>query len=122
MSNKLNLEAMRQEIDTEYAPVSVELKDGYEVQLRSLLRVEEANREQAVKLVEGLGNLSEAEAQGNLTIEEVHNITHIATALFELVAQTPEAGRALSAAIGHDLPLLLQVFQAWLKGTQAGEA
>lgn len=39
-----------------------------------------------------------------------------------IVAKTPDQAEALIAALGEDLALLVEVFERYSKGTQAGEA
>ena len=120
MSNIFTLDAMREEIEREFAPFQIEI-DGKTLTLRNLLRVPRKNRDEVYNLLDEMSELQrQAEEDSSLTSTE--KSAQIALHIFPLVADKPALAEKLVEEIQDDLALTLRVFSSWMEKTQAGEA
>jgi len=117
MSNNIfTLDAMRSEIEKEFAPFQLTI-DGQTLTLRNLLRVGKKNREEVYALLDQLSAVSDDE--GSLTSTE--QSAQIALKILPLVADNEKLANILVENIEEDLALTLRVFSKWIGATQAGE-
>ena len=123
MSNIFTLDAMREEIEKEFAPCQFALPDGKIVTLRNLLRVPKKNRELVFGLLDELSALQKTddEAAGS-GLAATEKSAEIALQILPLVADSEKLGKVLADSIEEDLALTLRVFSVWMDGTQVGEA
>jgi hypothetical protein len=117
MSNVFSLDSMREELERQFAPVTVEFEDK-EVVLRSLLRISKSKREQVYALLDELTALQE----DNAGLASTEDSAQIVLQILPLVADDEKLCRKMVEAIGDDLALALRVFSAWMDATQVGEA
>lgn len=82
------------------------------VTLRHALRLSKAERKK-------LSQLQDAESDGDEDEEVVLNRLRKTV---EIVAQTPEQGKKLLAAVGDDVTLLATILEQYTEATQMGEA
>jgi hypothetical protein len=119
MSNNLfTLDAMRSEIEKEFAPFQLEI-DGKTLTLQNLLRVPKKHREEVYGLLDELAAVSDKDDEGSLTSTE--KSAQIALKIIPLVADNAKLAGVLVANIEDDLALTLRVFSKWMGATQAGE-
>jgi hypothetical protein len=120
MSNVFTLDAMRSEIEHEFAPCQIELAEGKAVTLRNLLRVPKNNRELIYALLDELSEIQKSEDDKGLVSTE--KSAQVALKILPLVADSEKLGRQLVESIQDDLALTLRVFSRWIENTQSGEA
>lgn len=120
MTNVVTLDSLREAVQRKYAPVAVQLSDGAEVVLRGILRLTKDERDKVTDsfgLVEALDDdqtfedLSEADRK-----ELVDSVSEVLLLLAE------SRGSRLVSELGGDLPMLMQVLEAWVEASQPGEA
>lgn len=120
MTNVVTLDSLREAVQRKYAPVAVQLSDGTEVVLRGILRLTKDERDKVTDsfgLVEALDDdqtfedLSEADRK-----ELVDSVSEVLLLLAE------SRGSRLVSELGGDLPMLMQVLEAWVEASQPGEA
>lgn len=118
MSNVFTLDAMREELDRKYAPVVIEIGDE-KVELRSLLRLKSGPRKEVATKLEDLKKLNESDDGEGMSLTELDSATSLAEEILYHVADKPDK---LIDALDGDMSLIMQVFEAWMGDTQAGEA
>ena len=118
MSNVFTLDALRDDIEKEFAPCQFELPDGKTVTLRNILRLPKSSREEVYKLLDELAADQDEEGSGLAATE---NSAQIALKILPLVADSEKLGRQLVESIEEDLALTLRVFSVWMDGTSVGE-
>lgn len=118
MSNVFTLDAMREELDRKYAPVVIEIGDE-KVELRSLLRLKSGPRKEVATKLEDLKKLNESDDDEGMSLTELDSATSLAEEILYHVADKPDK---LIDALDGDMSLIMQVFEAWMGDTQAGEA
>jgi molybdopterin converting factor small subunit len=114
MSNVFTLESLREEVEREFAPLKITLRDGSEVTLINLLRLKKKERKEALALMDTLDTDEESQSD-----EELDAVEELAANLFGLVADRPDE---LLEEIGDDFQVLLRVLEMWMEATQPGEA
>jgi len=121
MGNIFTLDAMREEIEKEFAPFQIEI-EGKTLTLRNLLRIPRKNRDQVYALLDEMSDLqknSDGEAGGLASTEKS---AQIALHILPLVADNEKLANILVENIEDDLALSLRLFNAWMQKTQSGEA
>lgn len=118
MPNVFTLDAMREELDRKYAPVVIEIGDE-KVELRSLLRLKSGPRKEVATKLEDLKKLNESDDDEGMSLTELDSATSLAEEILYHVADKPDK---LIDALDGDMSLIMQVFEAWMGDTQAGEA
>lgn len=121
MSNVFTLDSMREELDRKYAPVIVDL-GSEQVELRSLLRLKSGPRKEVATKLEELKKINEtadAEDEDTMSLRDLDKATNLAEEILYHVADKPDK---LIDALDGDMSLIMQVFEAWMGDTQAGEA
>jgi hypothetical protein len=121
MGNIFTLDAMREEIEREFAPFQIEI-EGKTLTLRNLLRIPRKNRDQVYALLDEMSDLqknSDGEGGGLASTEKS---AQIALHILPLVADNEKLANILVENIEDDLALSLRLFNAWMQKTQSGEA
>lgn len=120
MSNIFTLDAMRSEIEKEFAPFQI-VVDDKTLTLRNLLRVPKKNRDEVYGLLDELSDIqANAEDDGTLSVTE--KSAQIALHIIPLVADDEPLARVLVERIEDDLALTLRLFNVWMSATQAGNS
>lgn len=117
-NNVFTLDAMREEIEREYAPFQIEV-DGEKLTLRNLLRVPKARRDEVYGLLDALSAAQESD-EGTLSVTE--KSAQIALKIIPLVADKEKLARVLVERIEDDLALTLRLFNVWMESTQSGNS
>ena len=120
MGNIFTLDAMREEIEREFAPFQIEV-DGKTLTLRNLLRVPRKSRDQVYSLLDEMAELQRA-GDEDAGLSATEKSAQIALHIIPLVADDEKLAQKLVANIEDDLALTLRVFSTWMDTTQAGEA
>jgi hypothetical protein len=113
MGSVFTLDSLREEAEKKYAPVTLDLGDGVEIELRSLIRLPKKDRAVAFDLLKTI-----EDNDGNSS-DGVEVLTESALKLLGTVA---DKGPLLVKALGDDLSLILEVLSLWMDGSQPGEA
>lgn len=113
MANVFTLDALREEVEKEYAPIVLVLPDGKEVQLRNLVRLPKKERAVALEYLKQINELESNSAEGVDTLVDVS---------VKLLALVSDDGRALAKELGDDLSLVTKLLNVWMDGSQPGEA
>jgi hypothetical protein len=129
MSNVFTLDAIREETIKRYAPTKIELSDGSQVELKSMLKLKKKSREAVQEALKEIHNLDEltVDDDDEDSDDELSEIVCEAIAkVFRLIASTSGA-RKLIAELEHDDPqikanLYMAVLTNWAGETQLGEA
>jgi hypothetical protein len=116
MGNIFTLDSLREEVEKQYAPVTITLADGSEVLLRNLLRLPRKLREEALETLRELENVEQDSADES----SVDKMTEVASSVLDLVAES--GGKRLIRELDGDLTLTMKVLQRWMESTQVGEA
>ncbi|AHB31886.1 tail assembly chaperone [Mycobacterium phage Jovo] len=120
MSN-FTLDNFRAAAKCKYAPVTVGLSDGTEVELRGLIRLSEKDREKVIdnftlmgemKSTDGIDDMSDSDKQ--LLADAMNEIL--------LVLAPGLDGRRLVSEIGDDVLVLGEVIDTWMTESRLGEA
>lgn len=123
MTNVLSLDAMRKEVDEEYADVAIDLGGGDIVRLQSVLRIPRDRRRKAYELIDELQESAKKDSDDEGSDFENTELTAaIALQLIAIVADDDDKANALIGAIEDDIPLVLELFNNWMESTQSGEA
>lgn len=104
MSNVFKLDDIRDKANENYKSVTVEIDKTCTVELLNVLRLSEDKRAQ-------LKSDDEEESQ----LESFRRMVRA-------IADTPEGGEKLIEVVGENLAFYVELFNAYNKGTQAGEA
>ena len=118
-NNVFTLDAMRSEIELEFAPFQMDLGDGKVVTLRNILRLPKKSRDAVYKLLDAMTELQKNEDDSGLANTE--KSAELALQIIPLVADSEKLGKQLVEAIEEDLALTLRVFSSWM-GTDQGKA
>ncbi|AVP42058.1 tail assembly chaperone [Mycobacterium phage Naca] len=120
MSN-FSLDNFRTAAKRKYAPVTIELEDGSEVELRGYIRLNEKDREKVFDNLTLMGEMQSddgvddmPESDKALLVEAMHDIL--------LVLAPGVSGRRLISEIGGDPLVLAEVLGAWMQESRLGEA
>lgn len=122
MSNIFTLDAMREEIEREFAPFQIDV-DGKTLTLKNLLRVPRKNRDEVYSLLDEMAEIQRAaEDDESSGLSSTEKSAQIALHILPLVSDKPALAERLVEEIQDDLALTLRVFSSWMDKTQAGEA
>lgn len=116
--NVFTLDAMREEIEKEFAPFQIEV-DGEKLTLRNLLRVPKNRRDEVYGLLDELSAAQESD-EGTLLVTE--KSAQIALKIIPLVADNEALAHVLVERIEDDLALTLRLFNVWMESTQSGNS
>lgn len=114
MSNVFTLDALREEVEREFAPIKIGLSDGTDATLKSMVRLPKKTRDAVLDTLGSLEDSGDSESA-----DDIQKMLDAATSILELVA---DKGKQLTKEIGGDLALTMKVLEAWLAATQPGEA
>jgi hypothetical protein len=117
-NNVFTLDAMREEIEKEFAPFQIEV-DGEKLTLRNLLRVPKNRRDEVYGLLDDLSAAQESD-EGTLAVTE--KSAQIALKIIPLVADKEKLAHVLVERIEDDLALTLRLFNVWMDATQSGNS
>jgi hypothetical protein len=117
-NNVFTLDAMREEIEKEFAPFQIEV-DGEKLTLRNLLRVPKNRRDEVYGLLDDLTAAQESD-EGTLSVTE--KSAQIALKIIPLVADKEKLAHVLVERIEDDLALTLRLFNVWMEATQSGNS
>ncbi|AXH48800.1 tail assembly chaperone [Mycobacterium phage Steamy] len=126
MGNVFTLDSVREEVEKEFAPVTVDMAEG-SVVLRNVLRVPKLRRDKVFKLIDDL-DAATKDADGKPIPEEELGFEHMertaesAIELIRLVADSDKLAEILCTVLEDDVALALAVFGKWMEVTQPGEA
>jgi len=121
MSNTFTLDSLREEVEKKYAPVKIGLKDGSEVTLRNLIRMDKKERKLVLDLLDALKD-SDGKSEDDLDSEEVDDLIATVGKILPIIAETAARGRKLASEIGDDFALTTLVLERWMGATKLGEA
>jgi hypothetical protein len=117
-NNVFTLDAMREEIEKEFAPFQIEV-DGEKLTLRNLLRVPKNRRDEVYGLLDELSAAQESD-EGTLSVTE--KSAQIALKIIPLVSDKEKLAHTLVERIEDDLALTLRLFNVWMEATQSGNS
>jgi hypothetical protein len=117
MSNVYSLDALRDDLDKEFAPLKLHI-DGEEVVLRNLLRLPEKDRS---AVLAALKAVEDAQVDDESGVDELDVLVKHMQDLLQVVAAEGK-GKKLVGAIGGDMALYMKIVQMWVEVTQPGEA
>lgn len=110
MSNSYTLDDLRDALDKEFAPVTV---DG--VVLRNVMRLGKDDRESVLKAISTTQSAETSTPEGmNQLLESIRTVLG--------VVGSDGKGAALAKKIGDDVALAVKVMELWSEGTNPGEA
>ncbi|AXH48801.1 tail assembly chaperone [Mycobacterium phage Steamy] len=124
MGNVFTLDSVREEVEKEFAPVTVDMAEG-SVVLRNVLRVPKLRRDKVFKLIDDL-DAATKDADGKPIPEEELGFEHMertaesAIELIRLVADSDKLAEILCTVLEDDVALALAVFGKWMEVTQPG--
>ena len=124
MTNAFSLDDLREATIKKYAPTEVAIKDG-SVQLKSLLKLKKAAREEISAAVDAISDIEEPDDDDDESIAEWSaTLCGHVEKIFRLVCSSP---RRLIQELDHEDPqvkasLYTAVLGRWLEETQVGEA
>ncbi|WP_439377825.1 phage tail assembly protein [Amycolatopsis lexingtonensis] len=118
MSNVYDLNALKADLDREFAPLKLDV-GGEELVLRNLMRVGEKDR---AAVLEALKEVEASEVdEENAKVEDLSVLgVHIETILKTVVADGK--GDKLIREIAGDIALSTKLIELWVEATQPGEA
>lgn len=125
MSNVFSLDSLREEAVKKFEPVKIGLKDGSEVELKSMLRLGKKSREAVVEAINDMQAISgEGSDDDELSTEESDLLIESVSKIFNLIATSPAK---LLKELDHQDPLIkvtlmTDVLNVWIGGAQLGEA
>lgn len=119
MSNIYTLDDLKNDLDREFAPLTIQIGDDNLV-LRNLMRVNEKDRETilaALKTVED----SSGKEEDDLGVDEVTALGQAINTVLQLIVGD-DKGAKLVAYVDGDLMLAMKIMELWTGATQPGEA
>ncbi|APC43176.1 tail assembly chaperone [Mycobacterium phage Jaan] len=125
MSNVFTLDSLREETLRRYAPTKIELSDGSQVELKSVLKLKKKAREavqEALKEIDNLDELAGDEDDEESDAELAEIVCEAIAKIIRLICTTP---RKLLAELEHEDPqikanLYTAVLTKWIGETQLG--
>jgi Mycobacteriophage tail assembly protein len=117
MGNVFTLDALREEVEKEFAPIELVVSDGTTVTLRNLLRLPKKERDQVLaklKVLESLDKSGES--------QDANEVDLLASTAVEILVLVSDHGKKLADELGDDLSIILKVLSVWMESSQPGEA
>ena len=123
----IDLAWFRDTAEAKYGDLTIPIGDGAEVTLRNGLRLPKDERRSLSKLQKRLDNLQSddekvAKAEVLEGEDETDAMYRLMVEKLRLVADSSKGSDRLIAAIGDDLPALLEIFAKYGAASQPGEA
>lgn len=109
MSKTFTLDDIRTAAEKNYGSLIIELGDGHKVELRNVMRLSDAERDEFMAL-------SDREDDDDVNVREA------LASMLRIVAATEGQANKLEEAFGEDLTLYAQTVELYKDATQAGEA
>ncbi|QFG04599.1 tail assembly chaperone [Mycobacterium phage Keziacharles14] len=127
MGNVFTLDSVREEVEKEFAPVTVDMGEVGSVILRNVLRVPKLRRDKVFKLIDELeattkDDKGKAIPEDELGLEHMEKTAGIAVELIRLVSDNDKLADILCTTLEDDVAMALGVFGKWMEITQPGEA
>lgn len=124
MSNAFNLDNLRAELDKEFAPVVVTLKNDSKVTLRNLFRMTETERSALADMFDEYSELAKTlnDDKHESTSQDKEDLINLTRKIIEALADSPAKGKALVNEMGEDTLLTQRLLTRWMEVTQVGEA
>lgn len=119
MSNVFTLDSLREELDKEFAPVTIPLKGGDHATLQNILRMPEKARNELIGLLVELDK--ERDDAEEETAEAFQHMAEHIKRVLELAAADGK-GKKLVAELNGDVLLGMKIIEKWQEATQPGEA
>lgn len=125
MSNVFDLDAFREAAVRRYSPTLVKVGDGAPIELKSLLKLGEKDREKVLAVFDEIGELA---VDGNASDEEVaeyaEKVCEASAQIFRLITRSH---KRLLSKLDHEDPAIkahlhTQVLTQWTDNSQLGEA
>lgn len=120
-NNTFTLEALKEELENEYAPL-VFHANGEEFVLQSLLRVSRKTRDAVMEKLKTLQGDSDSEEVELSDLDEDLALEALGFILAAVTKGTVSKGRKLVSLLEDDLAAHMKMIQKWQKATQPGEA
>lgn len=117
MGNVFTLDALREEVEKEFAPIELVVSDGTTITLRNLLRLPKKERGvvlEKLKVLESLDKEGESQDAGEVDL--------LASTAAEILVLVSDNGEKLAEELGDDLSIVLKVLNVWMESSQPGEA
>lgn len=105
----VTLDSIREAADAAYGSYDIEVSAGKTARLLNALRIPADKRNRVTELQKAMGS------------EDADQVA-ILRDLLTCVAETPAQAKLLITAVGDDLAVLVEIFKAYGKATQVGEA
>lgn len=125
MSNTFSLDDLREVTVKKFQPVKITLKDGFDVELKSVLRLGKKSREAVMETIQDMQSLSDNDSDDDdLSTEESDLLIEAVSKIFNLIASSPAK---LLKELDHADPLIkvslmTDVLNLWIGSTKLGEA
>lgn len=125
MSNVFTLDSLREETVRRYAPVVVELSDGSTVELKSLLRLRQKDREEVLAAIEAVSSYEDdPELDEDDAVQAwADAVTVSCSKIFKIIAKPSK--RLLAELDDEDLTIKANLHTAvlsrWVSESQLGE-
>ncbi|QFG04600.1 tail assembly chaperone [Mycobacterium phage Keziacharles14] len=125
MGNVFTLDSVREEVEKEFAPVTVDMGEVGSVILRNVLRVPKLRRDKVFKLIDELeattkDDKGKAIPEDELGLEHMEKTAGIAVELIRLVSDNDKLADILCTTLEDDVAMALGVFGKWMEITQPG--
>lgn len=121
MTNMYTLDSIRNAAKKKYAPVTVGLGDGTEVELRGTIRLGQRERDKVKENLEVMELLDKGEGVDDISASDKELVVDGLNEIIKILAPGID-GRRLVSEIDGDLPTLIEVVNTWMKESQLGEA
>lgn len=125
MSNVFTLDSLREEATNRFAPTTVVLSDGSSVELKSVLRLGQNDRDAVLAAIDEINSIEQGEEDDEELIEEwAEKVCVCIAKILRLIASSP---RKLMLELDHDDPqikahMYTSVITEWIGKSQLGEA
>lgn len=125
MSNVFTLDSLREETVRKFEPVKIGLKDGSEVELKSMLRLGKKSRDAVIETINDMQSISgDNSVDDDLSTEESDLLIESISKIFNTIANSP--AKLLKELDDPDplikINLMTEVLNVWIGRAQLGEA
>jgi hypothetical protein len=114
---KITLTDIQDAADRKYGPFIIEMPDGSEVALRSLLRLPGKKRGELLRKAEQL-----KDARALMEADPDMDFAAMIEDTLRILAPTKTAADKLIKVCDHDVAVLMEVFLGYMEASQPGEA
>jgi hypothetical protein len=124
MSNVVTLDSLRESTIRKFEPVKIGLKDGSEVELKSMLRLGKKSRDAVFETITDMQSITGDSDSEEMSSEESDLLIESISKIFNLIASSP--AKLLKELDDPDalikVTLMTEVLNVWIGGAQLGEA